>query len=669
MVYTELPVQINELFASMQNLPSFRNQSYTSAYNGYMQKMEQINRFYSVKKYRIVFIGEPGKGKTTAICNWINLLRETKLNQKSLTSIPLLATASGRTTVAEVHIRQVETTSQIRIEYMPIKQQEEYIYEYCKYYYNCCHQNDNQYAAEDDSSMDSATIHSEIDRVVRNMASLNQFPKEDTETAAVKRQQILTFMEQFRDLEHFYSYVLKKINLEQRQTERLVYNGNSRYESWLSRQFKDVNNGKNPNCSIARKIYIDVSLHDLDLQLPSEVDEIIDTIGLDSSVRPDLQDLMLAEDTLCFIVDKLENVPSSNVRTLLKSTYLNEWDEYCVAKTSIFVRSPLEELASVNEADGDIEKGCTIKLSELDRRIDVDNIRYHVPNTLFTDACAAYTVTSNRKKVFDPNSGKTSITSESRIAFYDEDIAADYRKEVNDKIHHIIASLQEKLEKDAKLVRAQVKILLDLEQKAAALETHNVLTNMRKDLIRKKVDLLSSFRPETVVPTIIQKAIVDIHWSTIRKMNSLYGAYNLWHTDIYHQIMQAGRECFASAAIPACNDLKEILMDVRDETARSITEGYIRAMEAMVKEQTEQIGRKFLEWALYDKFAPQSEELPFWKIVNLIHGKGYKNAVKANYTAFVSEDTDVLVNLIQESLDYIFNNIIEMFPQSPSINR
>jgi len=172
-----LPKDISELREAMEQLPSFKNESYRNSFEGFMKKIEQIDAFAQVKKYRVVFIGEPGKGKTTAICNWLNLLKKNKIREKRVDEISLLATASGRTTVAEVHIRQNFTKSSISIKHMPIYKQEEYIREYCKYYYSICKGNTN--LSDDNTSTDNqenANVLLEIDRVVRNMACLENIP-------------------------------------------------------------------------------------------------------------------------------------------------------------------------------------------------------------------------------------------------------------------------------------------------------------------------------------------------------------------------------------------------------------------------------------------------------------------------------------------------------------
>ena len=84
----------------------------------------------------------------------------------------------------------------------------------------------------------------------------------------------------------------------------------------------------------------------------------------------------------------------------------------------------------------------------------------------------------------------------------------------------------------------------------------------------------------------------------------------MWHTDIYTQIMQVGRECFSITIRPISAEVHQILVDVRNEDARSITAGYLNQFELMVKESTEKIGQYFLHWALDDGFAPQSMQIP-----------------------------------------------------------
>ena len=668
MTYEELPANVQALRETMEKLPEFQNVSYKHSFDGFMKKVQQIDDFYSIGKYKIVFIGEPGKGKTTAICNWLGLLKKNKESEKRIEAISLLATASGRTTVAEVHIRQVIDSSKIRVEYMSIDQQKEYIKEYCNYYYL------NGLGMTDDDANDTEdhvtveNVHLEIDRVIRNMASLETLPSKAKEHLDEKHNKIEAYLKTFKDANSFYECILEKIDLDHRQCSIVPYKGEMDFEEWLSKTFKEINDGKRSDCSIPSKIYVDIFSEDLFLALPDYIEEIIDTIGLDSSVRTDLQELMSAKDTICFLMDDLKNVPSSNIRKLIKETFLNKWDPYCPLKTSIFVKSPVKELEAVNEADGDPDAGIVIKANELKRRFDVDKIPYEMDNTLFLDSCAAYIfkpektpeLDENGKPVINELTGKPKIKI-NQVIEYDNDVADEYCQRVTDEIQKTINRLKDRLQKDADIIRAEVVNLIELEHNSVNTEVDNELFQIREKVAEKKENL-SKVRDMDIVEDILKKAIVDIHWKTIKKMNSLYGGYNRWHTDIYTQIKQVGKEYFLKAIGPVSSEINQLLVDVRNKEARSITNGYLNQYNLMVKEGTEKMGQSFFQWAWKEGFAPQSDANKFWCKVNSISGTGYKKRVKEQYEAEVYDGGVKLARMITEEVEETVDKLLCLFP-------
>ncbi len=671
MTHEKLPAKIQVLKEAMENLPEFQNQSCKHSFKGYMRKIKQIDKFNSVSKYKIVFIGEPGKGKTTAICNWLNLLKRVKENEKRPEAISLLATASGRTTAAEVHIKQVTTASKIRIEYMSIDQQKEYIKEYCSFYYSWFNMTDDDANDTIDSdTAENSIVHSEIDRIIRNMASLENLPSKIKEQSQDKHNKILSFMKQFENATSFYAYILDIIDLEKRQCSVIPYKEDVDFEEWLSKTFKEVNDGKRPDCSIASKIYVDICSKDFSLELPDCIGEIIDTIGLDSTVRTDLQELMSAEDTICFLMDDLNNVPSHNIRNLIKETFLNKWDQYCLLKTSIFVKSPAKDLESVNEADGDSDVGIDIKTTELKRIMDNEKIQYILENTLFSDSCAAYIFKpikiaefdGNGKPVINKSTGKPKFKINQIIEQFDNELALEYRQSVTNKIQMMIEQLRAKLQNDADDIRVEVENLLELELKFVSTEADKELKEIREKVAEIKREI-PQLRSRDVVQTILKKAIDDIHWKTIKKMNSLYGGYNRWHTDIYTQIMQAGRECFSDAISPVSSEINPLLIDVRSKDARSVTGGYLNQYNWMVKAGTEEIGHQFIQWALYKCFSPRSDDNPFWCEVNSIHGNGYKNQVKDRYENIIYVDGGTLAQMITAKIETIIDKLLRSFTE------
>ncbi len=671
MAYGELPAKVRALREAMEHLPEFQNVSYKPSFEGFMEKIRQIDDFNSIDRYRIVFIGEPGKGKTTAICNWLGLLKKNKENEKRIEAIPLLATASGRTTVAEVHIKQVADASRIRVEYISIEQQKEYIKEYCSYYYSRCLDIMDDDADNNTDDVAAENVHLEIDRVIRNMASMEALPYGVGEHAVEKRNKILSFIKSFGDAASFYEHILEKIDLGHRQCPMIPYTGEMDFGEWLSGTFKEINDGKRPDCSIASKVYVDIFPGDLFLSLPDYIEEIIDTVGLDSSVRTDLQDLMLAKDTICFLMDDLKNIPSPNIRKLIKGTFLSDWDRYCSWKTSIFVKSPVKELESVNEADGDPDVGIEIKANELERRVAADKIPYEICNTLFLDSCAAYIFKSERTTELDENgnsvinkhTGKPKVKISQVIEQYDNDVASEYRQEVTDKIQMIIKQLKDRLQKDADEIRAKVENLLALERNFVKdTEVDHELLEIREKVAEEKMKI-PRVRGMDVAEDILRKVIDNIHWRTIKKMNSLYGGYKMWHTDIYTQIMQAGRECFSSAVGPVSSEINQLLIDVRNKDARSITGGYLNQYNLMVKEGTEKMGQRFFQWAWEEGFAPQSDDNRFWCKVNSMYGSGYKRKVREQYKEVVYDDGGMLARRITTEAERIVDQLLCLFPE------
>ena len=175
--------------------------------------------------------------------------------------------------------------------------------------------------------------------------------------------------------------------------------------------------------------------------------------------------------------------------------------------------------------------------------------------------------------------------------------------------------------------------------------------------------MVPRFRKEMVCDAILEKLIDDIHWATIRKMNSLYGGYQLWHTDIYTQIMQSGRECFSNAIRPTTAIVHRMLIDVRSENARSVTDGYLNQYDHMVKESTEEIGQYFFQWALNQGFAPQSNANRFWLEVNAISGKGFKARVREKYEEKVFFYSEKLAKMVTDEITKIVDRLIALFPE------
>jgi len=451
---TRLPRNVSELTEAMADMEEFKNMSYRSSMENYMETMEELDSLYSVEKYDVVFIGEPGMGKTTTICTWLGLVRKDPAGLKTPESAMLLSVRQGRTTVAEVRIRQVEGHSRMLFEYGSIEAQTAMIRNYCKYYYEKFIPAEPEEEDGEDSEAEE-DVHSEVDRVIRNMAKLSSIPSEENK----KFVEIKECLEGLGSLDAFVEKVLERIDLESRDLSEIDYDGSVGFEDWLSDTFEEVNNGKNPRCAIADTITIEIGKEDFDLRLPDYIGDVVDTKGLDTSARMDLQDLMTADDTVCILMDRINNTPSKVNRSLLKKAYLGEEYSSYAMKTLLFVRATEEELAAVNEAEGDPELGKEKKLAEIDRKTEAERVLLYGRNVSFLDSHSPF---ETRTEFERDETGK--LRKKTVITGYNDFIADVFREQIEGGISSAIGFLRGSLEEEADQIRENVEALMDLEE-------------------------------------------------------------------------------------------------------------------------------------------------------------------------------------------------------------
>ena len=129
-------------------------------------RLNEIQELLSIRKYRVVFVGTVGAGKTTAICHLFNLIdkvnvvKESRGKKRNFTKTEaLLSTGSGRTTISVVVITSSENTS-IEIEPYSKEKIQLLIKNFVNSYYT------------DDKEADN--ISTELERAIRNITKLKK---------------------------------------------------------------------------------------------------------------------------------------------------------------------------------------------------------------------------------------------------------------------------------------------------------------------------------------------------------------------------------------------------------------------------------------------------------------------------------------------------------------
>ncbi len=169
-----------------------------------------------------------------------------------------------------------------------------------------------------------------------------------------------------------------------------------------------------------------------------------------------------------------------------------------------------------------------------------------------------------------------------------------------------------------------------------------------------------------IVNTIVYRAVFDVHWRSLRKMNSEYGAYGGYggRTDTYTQIRQAGREVFHKVAEPLVNDIRKFFWThATDDDVKAVTDSYLLGLDSILKTETSNMGERFESWALEEGFYPQSDLNQFWVDVNGMRGRGYQRRVGDRYSYEVRDSVDELTEMVADGLRTIVNRLLDSMPK------
>ncbi len=169
-----------------------------------------------------------------------------------------------------------------------------------------------------------------------------------------------------------------------------------------------------------------------------------------------------------------------------------------------------------------------------------------------------------------------------------------------------------------------------------------------------------------ILNTIVYRTVFDVHWRSLRKMNSEYGAYGGYggRTDTYTQVHQAGREVFHKFAEPLVNEIrKSFWVHATDDDVKAVTDSYLMSLDSILKTETSNMGDRFESWALEDGFYPQSDRNQFWVDVNGMRGRGYQRRVGDRYFMEVRDNEDTLHDIVSDGLNSIVSRLLDSMPR------
>jgi hypothetical protein len=593
-------------------------------------RLQLVRKIINIQRYNLVFIGQVGSGKTTAICHLFNLVREvevSKLRNGKKVAIKrvkeLLSTGSGKSTICEVVIRPA-TRTYVEIDPYESSELQQLIEEFGLWIWQKSHPKTVKEWVE--------IPPDELLRAIRNIVELPE-----TIISGKMHDRALEFAADFT-IDRYDDFKQKLIERGQlsARTKTEIYPKTSDVDEkiWLSQIFQSLNVAKLTNFSIPKRIYLNLSDKILDFT-HDRIANIIDTRGLDLATK-DRRDLACyireTDNSICIFTERFAAAPANIISIVGK--YLTATAKDINTKFALLVMHRKGEPEKIIGADGqavdNLEQGIQLRKANIDNVFTNENINFSFNNILFYDALQGYL-----------SDGSLDRSDESI------DINLD-RQRVFTEIDRVIFDREQQLEKEVQILAEQ------FEQ----IESGNNFAPNEDDLIVVSKQKISEFSSLNLGSNNFSTDYVDMlpaHHCVLRATNNRYGQYELRDIDIYFN----GRYLAENLIRQSTQNFKAEILKVVDFVETEISHGstlspVMQRLRSQIDENYEDLAVNLgveIETILSDRIlAPQDyDESIFWQqaIDRWGQGSGYKVDVLALYIQQVGGIDAMFAELIQ----------------------
>ena len=543
--------------------------------NSKLERLEEIEKIISIDKYKIVFIGTIGQGKTTAICHLFNLISDFKVSKTIggktkdvIETRELLSTGAGKTTICEVIIKASEKTY-IEIEPYTVDEMENLIFDFC----------DSIANKDNPQSEEKIMISEEIERAIRNVTELkitSQTVYEGDKKNILRTDKAKELLDK-SGVELLKKTALNNANIEARTTTKIEFDNHNNEQEWIKNTFAAINNVQLKEFAIPRKIYIYLSDDILSGSNLSQFDSVVDTKGLDENpIRKDLQKYIDSQDTICLFVTPFSNAPEANISKLIGYHLTSKSKEFHHRFVTL-VLPRKNEPKRVNGCDGDYDTGIQIRQDEVQATFKNLNLDFFQQNILFYDSLRYY----RDDDVVKLNEG------------YEEDVQVDKN---------------EFIEAIAGVVKRRQNILLDeikaIKESSAKIKNGGALTESEikaiENAIKKIKDLqhlnkrVPGFVYENFIDEYVNKYYHTVYpaWNTKHAIHRNFGYYEPRDIDIYYDAR------VVAEGIDEDKMLKKFTKDVKQELENILNE--LTSANESLKKFIPELVKEF--YGLYDEF-------------------------------------------------------------------
>ncbi len=627
-----LQAEITSEIGSRKHFQSLSSLVSIQALQNITERLQKIRKIINIQRYNLVFIGQVGAGKTTAICHLFNLIQEvevTKTRGGKKATIKkfkeLLSTGSGKSTICEVVIRPAKHTY-VEIDPYESSELQQLIEEFGLWVWQKSHPAKVKEWVE--------IPPDELLRAIRNIVELPE-----TIVNGKMKDSALEFATDFTidEYDRFKKELIKRGQLSERNTTEIYPAANELDERlWLSQVFQSLNVAKLANFSIPKRIYLNLSDKILDFNRP-RIGNIIDTRGLDLATK-DRRDLAYyireTENSICIFTERFAAAPANVIQIIGK--YLSPTAKDINTKVSLLVMPRKGEPEKVIGADGqaveDLDRGIALRKANIDNVFANENINFPFDNILFYDALQGYL-----------GDGSLDRSNES------VDIDLD-RQRVFAEIDRVIFDREQQLEKEIQLLAQQIDRIRSGDDFAPDEDAIIIVA-------KQKISEFSSLNLGSNHFSTDYVDMLPTHHCVLRATNNRYGQYELRDIDIYFN----GRYLAENLIRQSTQNFKTEIFKVVDFVENEISHGstlspVMQRLRSQIDENYEDLAIKLgveIETILSDRLlAPQDyDESTFWQqaIDRWGQGSGYKVDVLDLYSQQVDGIDLMLADLIQSA--------------------
>lgn len=297
-------------------------------------------------KHGISLVGNISVGKTTLLCCLINLLLE---SGKSLKQRAALETGAGWVTLGPVQVSNLDSVTKDAMEGKFGLVSEPYsVEEIFRFVGDLCASVISMWEEKETESR----VPEEMERALRSMAGLSRkTPKEAGEQVV---DPLMDLAKEYSTVEKLTAEFVALLKLDQRTTKDLWHDAPTIQDGlkWLQTEFRKINNGRNPQVSLPRRIDVFVPMQ-LIKDSPFDL-SFTDTKGIDGmAVRPDIQ--MHLDDARSIILLCSRFAPDTSMFDLLAHLAATG-KANVISERVFFLGLPRpDEAMAIDKEDGDGE--------------------------------------------------------------------------------------------------------------------------------------------------------------------------------------------------------------------------------------------------------------------------------------------------------------------------